>query len=538
DGSSTTAGATFAWTGPGGFTSTSATPSVTVAGTYTLTVTNPANGCTATDVALVTLNNTPPNANAGADKVITCTTTSVTLNGSSTTAGATFAWAGPGGFTSTSATPTVTVAGTYTLTVTNPANGCTATDVALVTVDNTPPNVNAGPDLQIACQSGSGMLNGSSTTPGATFAWTGPGGFTSTSATPTVTLAGTYTLTVTGPNGCTASDAAVVTKQPCVVFCSFTQGFWGNKNGLAMLPGLLTTPITIGRPGHSVIIPVGSAVTLNNVMPGGQSPKLLLAGDCSITQSCFSAYLTKQGRINNVLLSQTITLSLNVRLNGGILNSLPIQSGWLTTQNQSGDCISTSSVQMNQNVVNYLTYNGATATVADLLNLANDVLGGTLVPGTNVGTVANPRIVPSLDDINSAVDAINNAFDGCRTFVGYFACQKNCSNLNLPCNAVVSANTIRISEAGIAEQVKVKAFPNPFNDRIRFTIKSTRSGQGSLEVFNTLGQKVNTVFQGYIHAGSEQVVEYKVPSSNRQNMIYVMTLNGERVAGKLLNAKE
>ncbi|MGZ3888531.1 MAG: hypothetical protein ACXVBP_13950, partial [Flavisolibacter sp.] len=207
NGSSTTAGATFAWAGPGGFTSTSATPSVTVAGTYTLTVTNPANGCTATDVALVTLNNTPPNVNAGADKVLTCTTTSVTLDGSSTTAGATFAWAGPGGFTSTSATPSVTVAGTYTLTVTNPANGCTATDLALVTLNNTPPNANAGPDKVITCTTTSVTLNGSSTTAGATFAWAGPGGFTSTSATPTVTVAGTYTLTVTNPaNGCTATD--------------------------------------------------------------------------------------------------------------------------------------------------------------------------------------------------------------------------------------------------------------------------------------------------------------------------------------------
>jgi len=54
-----------------------ATPTVNAAGTYTLTVTNPDGGCTATDFAVVTLNVTPPNVNAGADKILTCTTTSI-----------------------------------------------------------------------------------------------------------------------------------------------------------------------------------------------------------------------------------------------------------------------------------------------------------------------------------------------------------------------------------------------------------------------------------------------------------------------------
>ena len=148
-GASTTPGATFAWVASGGghivSGANTATPTVDAAGTYTLTVTNPVNGCTATDVALVTLNNTPPNVNAGADKILTCTTTSIALEGTSTTPGATFAWVASGGghivSGANTATPTVDAAGTYTLTVTNPVNGCTATDVALVTLNNTPPNV-------------------------------------------------------------------------------------------------------------------------------------------------------------------------------------------------------------------------------------------------------------------------------------------------------------------------------------------------------------------------------------------------------------
>ncbi len=39
-----------------------------------------------------------------------------------------------------------------------------------------------------------------------TFAWSGPNGFTSTAQNPTVGIAGTYNLTVTGANGCTSDS--------------------------------------------------------------------------------------------------------------------------------------------------------------------------------------------------------------------------------------------------------------------------------------------------------------------------------------------
>ena len=196
-----------------------ATPTVNAAGTYTLTVTNPLTGCTATDVALVTLSNTLPDVDAGDDKVLTCTTTPLTLDGSSLTANATFSWVASGGGNITlganTATPTVNAAGTYTLTVTNPLTGCT-TYVALVTLSNTLPDVDAGDDKVLTCTTTSLTLDGSSLTANATFSWVASGGGNITlganTATPTVNAAGTYTLTVTNPlTGCTATDVALVT---------------------------------------------------------------------------------------------------------------------------------------------------------------------------------------------------------------------------------------------------------------------------------------------------------------------------------------
>ena len=105
------------------------------AGAYSVTITD-SKGCSSTCGEKVTLNNTP-DANAGPDKILDCHITSALLNGSSITPNVSFSWAATGGgnifsggFTST---PTIDYTGTYTVTVTNPIGGCTATDFALVT---------------------------------------------------------------------------------------------------------------------------------------------------------------------------------------------------------------------------------------------------------------------------------------------------------------------------------------------------------------------------------------------------------------------
>jgi len=203
---STTAGATFAWSNG----TNAASSTVSTANTYTVTATDPANGCTASDVVNVTLNNTPPNVNAGVDQVLSCTSSTATLSGSSTTAGVSYAWSGPGivsGGTTTA--PNVNISGTYTLQVTDPANGCTASDAVNVTPDVNTPNIDAGLDQVLTCLVTSVTLTATSTTPGVTFAWSNGTNTASTS----VSTANTYTVTVTNPgNSCIAVDQVVVTQ--------------------------------------------------------------------------------------------------------------------------------------------------------------------------------------------------------------------------------------------------------------------------------------------------------------------------------------
>ena len=216
-GSSATAGVSYSWIGPGDFTSTDQNPLVSVGGEYTLTVTNPENGCTSTAQVFVEQNVTVPGATASVNESLTCTVTSVTLAGSSATAGVSYSWSGPEGFSSTDQNPSVSDPGEYTLTVTDPESGCTSTAQVSVEQNITVPGATASVSESLTCSVTSVTLQGSSTTAGVSYSWIGPGDFTSTDQNPLVSVGGEYTLTVTDPaSGCT-STAQVSVEQNITV---------------------------------------------------------------------------------------------------------------------------------------------------------------------------------------------------------------------------------------------------------------------------------------------------------------------------------
>lgn len=376
--------------------------------------------------------------------------------------------------------------------------------------------------------------------------------------------AGTYYVLGTGiaPTYCTSQTAnATVHEFDCSYFYTLTQGYYGSKNGKSCLG---TTPINtikylLGMPNNPVDLVTGStnsvlvpatddgAKKLNDALPGGNTPTYLPGGNCSVSASpaCFTYpnYLTKQGKINNVLLSQTITLGLNARWENGKLLLFHIESGWLTTQKMTG-CGGTAtpvttcsdntvtSIKMNQNVVNYL---GDNNTVKDLLDLANGVLGGTLVPGQNG--------VPSYADVNDAVDAINKSFDEGRRFLDYYSEKQTCEML-FPSPSIIVSSFSAGKESNqsqlaltAAKGVSVTAYPNPYTDKVNFTVESDVSGQGALQVYNMVGQKIKTVYQGFITRGSQNFT-LTLPAQQRANLIYVLTVGDNQVTGKLLQLKQ
>jgi gliding motility-associated-like protein len=216
----------YAWSGSG--TGSNPVVNATNPGTYGVTVVDPANGCSASNSIIITQNTTSPGASAGPNGILNCDGSPVPMTGSSPLGGVTFVWSGPGQFVDSVATTSNNVVGTYTLTVTNPANGCTATSMMSILTNTNVPNVNAGLNQNIKCNKPTVQLTGSSSTPNATFEWTyqppapttvppaaAPVTPNNTSAICTTAVAGTYTLTVTNPaTGCKAKDVMVVSNTP------------------------------------------------------------------------------------------------------------------------------------------------------------------------------------------------------------------------------------------------------------------------------------------------------------------------------------
>ncbi len=207
---SPTAGATYAWTGPNGFTSSTMNPSIpnvtaTTAGTYSLTIqvgTEISSPVTTTVVV-----NPNPTVTALASPSGICLGSSTNLTASSTVSGTTYAWSNAMTGTPIIVSPSVNT----TYTVTGTASGCTGTATATVSI-NPAPTPTAGNNSPLCATSTLNLTSGG----GTSYAWTGPGGFTSNLQNPVIanaptTASGTYTVTVTGSNGCTASTTTIVT---------------------------------------------------------------------------------------------------------------------------------------------------------------------------------------------------------------------------------------------------------------------------------------------------------------------------------------
>lgn len=189
--------------------------------TYIITVTD-SNSCTIADTTI--LNSVQSVlANAGPDTSF-CQATSLNLNAGGSVNGVNYQW-----FELSSGTP---LGNTIGITVTPPTGttfyyvvvdngtGCASSDTVQIN-SNGLPSVNAGPDQSIVT-GGSTLIGGSPTTgtAGSTLIWSPATALSNTgAANPTANPTSTtvYTVTVTSPQGCVASDSMIVTVFPTIV---------------------------------------------------------------------------------------------------------------------------------------------------------------------------------------------------------------------------------------------------------------------------------------------------------------------------------
>lgn len=356
---------------------------------------------------------------------------------------------------------------------------------------------------------------------------------------------GLYTVTVTGLCGPPVTIEGDLRVSDCAEFCSLTQGFYGNPGGskcfegeklgtLALLEELITpgNPLVVGKPGRSLTVNDGSESCVIKRLPGGGSPAALPAdfGNVTMTSPSCSvpSSILKNGKFNNSLLAQTITLALNLRFDVN-LSSFQLCTSFTTQKAAPGidGCLGSeddvpdpndlgSTYTISNTVIEALVAANLPRTPAGILELANRALAGLSTYGA------------SASEISGAADAINKGFDECRFIV---SCDNEGSSIAQRIGESTSAD---VDGADDATSGKLPARfellsnqPNPFAGATTIRFSLPEKSRVTITLFNIAGQKLTTIADQDFEAGY-RAVEWNAGSTEttRANGIYFYRLEG------------
>jgi hypothetical protein len=413
---SNVAGATYAWSNG----STTAANTTTVPNTYTVTVTNPLNGCTASDAMVISQNITAPIANAGVDTILYCNRTTINWSATSNVAGATYVWSNG----STTAANTTTVPNTYTVTVTNPLNGCTASDAMVISQNITAPVANAGVDTILYCNRTTINWSATSNVAGATYAWSNG----ATTAANTTTVPNTYTVTVTNPlNGCTASDAMVISQNitapianagvDTILYCNRTTINWSATSNVAGATYAWSNGSTTAA--NTTTVPNTYTVTVTNPLNG------CTASDAMVISQNITAPVANAG-VDTILYCNRTTINWSATSNVAgatyawsngattAANTTTVPNTYtVTVTNPLNGCTASDAMVISQNITAPI----ANAGVDTILycnrttinwSATSNVAGATYVWSNGATTAANTTTVP-----NTYTVTVTNPLNGC-----------------------------------------------------------------------------------------------------------------------------
>jgi hypothetical protein len=226
--------------------------------------------------------------------------------------------------------------------------------------------------------------------------------------------------------------------------------------------------------------------------------------------------LQQDGSIRNQLFSQTLTLYFNTTITGSTLGNVSLAAGSLAviaprncgSSEPAGSGVPTQLVS--PEISNYLATHGYAVTVAGLLQLANDALGG-----VNVSPL-------TLSQIESAVDNINNAFDGCKILTGYVQASGGSGR-------VITSNSIASQPSLI-----VTAFPNPYEENFSLKINSPVTGQAMISFYTMNGVKIGEMKRDVV-ALKDVWVPYNVPAVYRTRIVYTVNVGSYNARGIVLS---
>ena len=310
-------------------------------------------------------------------------------------------------------------------------------------------------------------------------------------------------------------------------FCTYTQGFYGNCNGKACtsLFGLVKAQAIMKNAilNHGGEYKFGSTVTGNyfkltsNDVFGNPNEcnnnvfKLLASGGSPRPlkkYSTYSNYATwsdndpinasgpNMGKINNVLLGQTITLFFNLELNTN-LSEFILESQFSTaTTTYCGSNIpvigSNQVFNINEDIINYLIVYYGEASVGNLFILANKALGGEFIGSLNCAK------------INEAIDVVNKAFDKCRMKVDTLS--------NSITNEEIEVNNNNAL-------VDFKITPIPFDDAITIKYLFDSKSSATIQLFDLKGALLFEVNDDNPYLNKELKIEMNLKLAHNEALL-------------------
>ncbi len=451
-----------------------------------------------------------------------CGTGNVTLTASGCTGG-TLNWydAATGGtLVNTGSSYTVNLSATTTFYVScTSADGCVSARTAVTGTINGNPTVvaSATPTTNVNIGSApphytlSTTVNGTLSNTGYNYSWSQnpPQGPTTGTLSSTIIANPTFTANIA------QSFTWTVTAVDKVTGCSNTSPVTRIVNPVAGCPTVIRTPVCSGTTNtytadagpastETWVWSVNNGATINAVPANGGQSISVTAGTQSFTLTLTKSFANTA--LPNVVCNYPVTVN-------------PLAAPPNVTYIPPTCTQSTFSVQVTNPEV------GSSYKLTQLDgNIVTLPASGGYVSGTLIFTGLH---------IGQGYSIVSTTSAGCK------------SNPN-ECGVFTSLVAGRTSQTSVTDDVRIQliadapgvfASPNPFVDKIRFSVTTEVSGNGSLELYNLMGQKVHTVYQGYFDNNMLRTFEYKVPLSQRANLIYLLRIGNKKTSGKLIGIR-
>lgn len=369
--SSTIAGATYSWSGPG-IVSGGNTSSIVANAAGNYIVSQSSGGCVTTATATVLQNVTPPAITlTPASTTVSCASPTVQLSASINPAASSYTWTSPSGGTLSNTAITNPVAsgsGIFTITARNPSNGCTSSATASL-ISSTPSLTLNVPGAAICSGSAANLaVSGNASS----YAWSPAGSLSAASGTAVVaTPSVTTTYTIIGTTGtCTGSTVTTVsvTPLPAPVVTPVSQNIcpgqaaamsvsggtsytWSPSAGLSSANAASVTASPSVSTVYSVLAANGTCTASTQAsITVVANPSVTVSGNAVICAGS-STTLTAQG-LNTYTWSPPAGLSA---ANGSVVVASPASTTAYTVSGNLGNCTASAVITVTVNPLPILT---------------------------------------------------------------------------------------------------------------------------------------------------------------------------------------